>query len=245
MQSTIKEVPNPAAQRDRRIVEGVVGNLDLFWGLLPSQLAAIARQSSILSARRGDVISKRDSRLPGVFAVGYGTVKLSLGGTDGEERVIRLVVAGQTFGEETALLGKPCGYEARAVAEAKLVVIPSAALIELIERDTCFARRMVLALAERSLELVSELHSATLQRGAQRLASYLESLADPAAAGAHTVKLPVSKTVVAARLGVKKETLSRLLRQFATDGLIHVAQREVSILDRDRLTLVARAAAAA
>jgi CRP-like cAMP-binding protein len=50
----------------------------------------------------------------------------------------------------------------------------------------------------------------------------------------------VSKTVVAARLGVKKETLSRLLRELADDGVIAVAQRNIAILDRARLAQVAR-----
>ena len=58
-------------------------------------------------------------------------------------------------------------------------------------------------------------------------------------AGAGRVELPVSKTVVAAQLGMKKETLSRLLRQLALDGVIEVARREISILDRAGLKRVA------
>jgi CRP-like cAMP-binding protein len=50
-----------------------------------------------------------------------------------------------------------------------------------------------------------------------------------------TVDLPLSKTVIAARLGMKKETLSRLLHQFAADGIIDVRRREIAILDRRRL----------
>jgi CRP-like cAMP-binding protein len=34
---------------------------------------------------------------------------------------------------------------------------------------------------------------------------------------------------------VKKETLSRLLRQFAAEGVIEVSRREISILDPDAL----------
>jgi Bacterial regulatory proteins, crp family. len=53
------------------------------------------------------------------------------------------------------------------------------------------------------------------------------------------VHLPVSKSVVAARLGLHRETLSRLLRQFADDGLIAVSRRDIAILDPERLTEVA------
>ena len=45
---------------------------------------------------------------------------------------------------------------------------------------------------------------------------------------------------VAARLGVKKETLSRLLRELGGRGLISVERREVRILDREGLAAVTR-----
>jgi CRP-like cAMP-binding protein len=80
-----------------------------------------------------------------------------------------------------------------------------------------------------------------MRRGAQRLASYLHSLARTGAdaSASRTVRLPVSKSVVAARLGLKKETLSRLFKQFTADGLIVVSRRDIEILDAERLTEVA------
>ena len=54
-------------------------------------------------------------------------------------------------------------------------------------------------------------------------------------AGERRVSLPVSKTVVAGMLGVKKETLSRLLRDLSDRRLIAVSRREITILDRARL----------
>jgi CRP-like cAMP-binding protein len=75
----------------------------------------------------------------------------------------------------------------------------------------------------------------------QRLAVYLDSIAEPAEApGTWVARLPVSKTLVAARLDIKKETLSRLLRQLAARGLISVARREIRILDRAALAAVTR-----
>ena len=54
------------------------------------------------------------------------------------------------------------------------------------------------------------------------------------------VQLPASKTVIAARLGVTKETLSRLLRQMGDEGLIAMAKRDITLRDRTRLTAAAR-----
>jgi CRP-like cAMP-binding protein len=119
--------------------------------------------------------------------------------------------------------------------------MPSQAILALMDREPRFARALAFLLAERSLELLAEVESGT-QRGAQRLASYLAALADGGGNGNGdcTVRLPVSKTLVAARLGVKKETLSRLLRELAARGLIAVERREVRILDRPGLAAVTR-----
>jgi CRP-like cAMP-binding protein len=197
------------------------------------------KQCWVISAPRGTTIVERGARPPGVFGLAYGSVKLSLRGHDGEERVLQLVSAGHTFGEAKALLGRTCRSEAITLADSKLVVIPAAAIFALMDRDPRFARTVALLLAERTLEMLAEVESAML-RGAQRLAAYLGALVESPEGngngnGGTVVRLPVSKTLVAARLGVKKETLSRLLRQFAAEGVIEVSRREISILDPDAL----------
>lgn len=221
--------------RDRRLVEGVLANSEIFRGLAPGPLSALARQCSALQARPGEVVAASGATLPGAFAVAYGTVKLAFRTNGGEERVFRLVQAGQTFGEPSALLGRASLYEARALAESKLVVIPAAAMFAAIERDPRGARQLLLTLAERNVALLAEVEASSMLSSAQRLARYLSALAGEEAAA----QLPTSKTVIAARLGMKKETLSRLLRAFAERGVIDMTRRDIRILDRGRLAELA------
>lgn len=230
--------PNSAANAvlDQRLIQGLVPRLRIFSGVPPSSLGPLMKQCWVLAAPRGTKVVHRGARLPGAFALAYGSVKLSLRGDDLEERIVSLVSAGHTFGEAEALLGRPARSDAVALVDSKLVVIPAAAIPSLMEREPRFARAMVFVLAERTIDLLAEVESAT-QRSAQRLASYLVALAQ---GNGDTVRLPVSKTLVAARLGVKKETLSRLLRELARRRLIAVERREVKILDREGLAAVTR-----
>ena len=209
--------------------------LDGLWGLSHAHAAALAPHCKTLTARRGELISRQGTPLPGVMLMSVGSVKLSLRSADGDERVLRIAIAGEAFGEPTAMLGKPCLYDAIAITDAKVVIIPASAILSLVARDRRFARFVVLALSERSYTVLSEFSAATTQRGAQRLAGYLESLQRKNG----TVQLPVSKTVVAALLGMKKETLSRLFRQFTSEGLIGMTRREIAILDPQGLSAYA------
>ena len=81
------------------------------------------------------------------------------------------------------------------------------------------------------------------RRGVQRLASYLDSVAEPVAGnGEFKARLPGTKTLVAAQLGMSKETLSRLLRSLVVRGVLRVSRREIAILDRAALLALAEKA---
>lgn len=229
------------ASRDPRLLEGVLSNLPLFRGMGQRQVADLAARARGVHFRRGATVCAQGEGVPGLHAIGYGQVKLALRGGEDEERVMRIAGPGETFGLAASVLRRPTPYEAVALDDALLVVVPSAAILAMVENDPRFARAVIDSLAERTMTLLAEVEADALQRGVQRLASYLDSLAgSDVANGACTVRLPATKTVVASRLGVKKETLSRLLRELAQKGLIAVEQREIAILDRLRLAAVAR-----
>ena len=226
--------------RERRLVHGFVSRLVPFCQTSPLEIATLEKYCWTLPAQTGVVIARRGEHLPGVLAVAYGFIKLVLQGTRQEGRILQVAAAGQMFGESSALLGRPVPYDAVAMNDCKLVVIPATGILSLIDRDPRFARSMVRILAERNFEYLNEVESATTKRAAQRLASYLNTLV-PANGppGTCTVRLPVSKSVVAARLGLKKETLSRLFHKFASDGLITVSRRDIDILNVERLSEMA------
>ena len=243
MESTasLRIVPTNGASRDRRLIEGVIGKLPLFRQVSPRSIAEVASHARTVTVRRGSEVCASGSTLPGVMAVAYGIVKLCVTRANGQERVVRFVNAGETFGEASALFGRPCLVNGGALADSLLVVIPSAPLMRLVERDPNFAQRAVEILAQRVQSLLEELEASVRLRGPQRLASYLHRLGQPGdPPGSWHVRLPASKTLIASRLGFSKETMSRLLRKFAERGLIDPARNRIRILDRDRLALVAR-----
>lgn len=215
-------------------LETPLAQVPLFAGLAPRELAALARRCTVTAAVRGSVIVASGSGVPGVLVLLSGAVRLSLHDGMREERVLRLVAPGETFCLASAVLDRPSPYQAAALVASEVLVVPSSAVRALLEHDAPFARGLAHALAARELELCAEIHAATFQSGAQRLASYLEGLARES--GGATVRLPCSKTLIAARLGMKKETLSRLLKRFAGGGIIGVSRGEIAILDADRLS---------
>ena len=121
-----------------------------------------------------------------------------------------------------------------------LVVINAACIGAQTQSDPRLARNVANTLARRVHALLAEFERGMLP-SLQRLAAYLDSIAEPGESpGTWVAHLPVSKTLVAARLDMKKETLSRLLRHLAARGLISVARRDIRVLDHAALAAVTR-----
>ena len=221
------------------LVEGVIANLPLFKNSSKPHLAELARHARTQHVTRGTLIVHRGDKLQGLLAVAYGMVKLSLRGDAGEEKILRLVGSGEIFGEPAAFLETPMPLDAVALADSLLVMLPVAAINTLIDREPGFARRLIASLSQRMNEMVADVEATNLHGALERVAAYLDSLAEPQAKSPVTVRLPATKTVIAARLGVTKETFSRLLRELGQRNAVSVARREVTLLDRERLADIA------
>jgi CRP/FNR family transcriptional regulator, dissimilatory nitrate respiration regulator len=236
----VRDVTNGnGAARDPRLLEGVLANVALFRGVAQRQIADLAARAKAIHLRRGATVCAQGSCLPGLYAIAYGQVKLAFRG-EGEERVTRIAGPVETFGLAAAILGRPAPYEAVAIDDSLLVMVPSAAVLQMVDNDPRFARAVIVDLAERTMTLLAEVEAGALHGGVQRLAGYLHALTGNGENKTCTVRLPTTKTVIASRLGIKKETLSRLLRDLVHRGLIAVEQREIAVLDRMGLAAIAR-----
>jgi CRP-like cAMP-binding protein len=227
-------------QRGTNVLEGVIANLPMFRQAPRQNLAELARHARSLHVHRGTAVCRRGDPMPGFYALAYGMVKLALRTDAGEEKVLRLVGPGETFGEAVMFLEKPCPVDAIALADSLLVVLPAEPVFALLERDPRFARSLIASLSQRMHGLIADVEAAALRGGLQRVAAYLDAHAERGDDGAAQVRLPTTKTVIASHLGVTKETFSRLLRELAKLGLITVARREIALLDRARLAEIAR-----
>lgn len=225
---------------DAHLIESVINELPLLQALGRRERAALAREAQLMHARRGAWLTRRGEALRGVFTVARGSAKVALRRADGVERVLRFIAPGETFGEAAVLLGRDSAVDAVALADCTVVILPAAAIRALAARHAAFAHGMARVLAERMLGLMKEVESSELRPASERLAAYLLTLAQPAGGGeAWTARLPATKTLVASRLGIKKETLSRLLHDLTAKRLIEVSRRDIAILDRGRLSALA------
>ncbi len=234
-------VPRPAAPKSAFGIEDLLAHLPLFREVDRSAMKQIARGTAAVDAPRGTVLFRRGDRCTGFHVVIFGQVKLASYSPGGNEKVIELMGAGQSFGEPVMFLDKPHALTAETLEDTKLMHVSREAVESELRRDPAFARRIIGGLSQRLHQLVADVESVALHSALQRVIGYLLSLEAAEAKGSTTVILHASKRVIASRLNLSQEHFSRVLHGLSTAGLIEVHGRGIRILDAERLRATASA----
>lgn len=213
--------------------------LPLFSRVEPDQLGTLARRTRGRRLGRGEVLFRQGDPATSFFVVIDGVVKLAVLGVDGAEKVVEVIQPGESFGEAVMLLDQPFPVTATALAATRLLAVPAEAVDALLDRDPTFARRMLAGLAVRLHGMVRDVEAYALRSGRQRVVSYLVEHARPVGdageSGPHTILLGTSKQVVASRLSLAPESLSRVLRELTRAGVLTVSGRRITVPDLNEL----------
>jgi CRP/FNR family transcriptional regulator, cyclic AMP receptor protein len=172
-----------------------------------------------------------------MFVVASGTIAVRLQSPDGDAVDMAAMRTGALFGHLELFDGGLRSTDAIAVAASRVVVIGAAAATRLFVSSP----DLVLALARDMARIVrtqvNALHEHVFYPVQARLARFLLAAAD--ADG--RIRLEGPQVLLAQRLGVARQTVSRGLHCLATQGLVAVdpSGRVVTILDRPGLATVA------
>ena len=141
------------------------------------------------------------------------------------------------FGEVPVFQGGAFPATAQALEASRCVFLPRDRFRRLVSRDPDLALRMMAVLAGRLRQFVRKIDELSLKEVPARLAAHLLLLRRTQ--GADSLRLDLPKGQIAAYLGTIQETLSRVLKRLADEGVIAMSGGSVTILDPDRLEEIA------
>jgi CRP-like cAMP-binding protein len=140
---------------------------------------------------------------------------------------------GDSFAEAVAFTGNRYPASAEAVSETRVVRIPADHIVRCIRESPDIALAMIASTSQHLHLLVQQVEQLKAQSGVQRVAEFLVSLA-PVEHGSCVIALPYDKVLIAARLGLKPESLSRTFAKLRSIGVAvhasHVAVNDVAKL---------------
>lgn len=186
-------------------------------------------RSSIVEVKRGSTIFVQDDPADAIYIVVQGWVKLYRIAPSGAEAVVGVFTRGHSFGEAVALRGGVYPVFAEAVTDCSLVRLDAKAFLALLKDSPEVAIAMLTATYAHLHRLVAQIEQLKAQTGPQRVAEFLLDLAE-SEIGACSVDLPYDKVLIAGRLGMKPESLSRAFVKLREKG-VNVHQNSADIAD--------------
>ena len=172
-----------------------------------------------------------------LYVVVEGCVEL-FAGANGRETTMDLIHPVSTFILAAVMKDAVYLMSARTTLKSQILMIPSANIRDVFERDAAFARAMVVELASCYRQVVKGLKNQKLRSAVERLANYLLA-AEREQGGDGAITLGTDKRTVATLLGMTPENLSRAFNTLKAYG-VEVDGREIRLTASGALERLAK-----
>lgn len=205
----------------------IAGQSRLFAGLPEGIADHLLDAAHIRRYRRGQVLFQHGDSAHVIHVVTEGWVKLYRIAPNGTEAVVGVMTRGQSFGEPIALRRAAYPVSAEATTACEVVEVPARVFLDLLQAHPEAAISVLSATFLHLQGLVEQIEQLKARSGAQRVAEFLLELC-PEGAESATVILPYDKALIAGRLGMKPESLSRAFARLRDFG-VTVTQTSAAI----------------
>jgi CRP-like cAMP-binding protein len=193
---------------------------------------SVLHQSRLVTVGARELLYRQDAEAHHFYYVVSGRLRLYRLDASGSERTLDGLTPGDCFAE-VMIYADPALYVcyAEALKASEVLMIPIAAYRDMLALCPNYAESALRHYATRAVARFHDLEIMTLQSARDRVIRYLLDLLPEGSTDNRAVDLPLPKCLIASRLAMQPETLSRVLHDLKTSGLILVERGRVLIKD--------------
>ncbi len=224
-------------EKNSESIETLLAGVPMFGCLSPEEIGKLSHSARKVKADKGDILFHKDDPCHGFYLIVSGKIKLVFNSSAGNEKVVEILMPGQTFGEAVMFMDKPFPLSAQVLNDTLLVYVTKSSIFQALESNPLLARKMITGLSIRLHQLVQHQEYNSLRSGKQRVADYLlrQISAAEKEKSQPTVILPATKGTIASHLGITPEHFSRILHELIEIELIAVSGKNIRILDMEEI----------
>ena len=201
----------------------------LFNSLSDEILHKIVGNEPSRSYAKGQTIFSQGESADHFYVILSGWVKLYRLHNSGDEIILHIFKGGDSFAEAAMFSGYRYPAMAEAVEDTRMLSINCNHFKKLLGENPEIAMSMLASTSVHLKGLVLEIEQVKGRNSLQRLAFFLIDLC-PSDTTSAVIELPYEKNLVASRLGIQPESLSRLLNKLRGYGVLCDKNR-ISISD--------------
>lgn len=213
-----------------------MAEVDIFCDLNAAEMDAMAQAAPMKTYSRGELVYSPHQPMETLFILKQGRIRIFRVSPDGRALTTAILEPGTIFGEMVVVGQTMHDNFAEAMDDVVVCVMTKADVHRLLLGDPRISARIAETLGCRLGELEQRLSDAVFKSVPERIAGTLLTLAAGHAGrmgrGTH-VKLTHEQ--LAALAATSRETATRVLGEFADQGVIALSRGRISILDEDGL----------
>ncbi|MEL4503623.1 Crp/Fnr family transcriptional regulator [Luteococcus sp. H138] len=235
--------------------EELLARLPLFQNLTPASRQALDEQIQPLTLARGEMLFRSGDTATGLYVLASGKVKLTKPSRQPQpavttnrkgrpivptprESLLALIGPGEMFGELSVLDGGQRSTTATAMLDCKLYHVQREPMLALVEQNHDIAQAMLHQMAHRVRVSNETISGLVLSDVPGRMAFLLLTLAErfgTASERGVEVNHDLTQAELAQMVGASRETVNKVLTDFAARKWISMSGKTVVIRDAPRL----------
>lgn len=212
----------------------IIKNNELFANLATEDIAYLESQAKMRRLKKGERIYLPDDAADSVLLVVEGRIKICNTTQEGKESILNFVDAGELFGETSILGDSQHADIAETIEKSTIVMIPRAAMVPILRKypSVVFGVTKLFGLRRQRIErrLRNLLFKSNRQRIIHLLIELTEKYGQQSENGI-SLKIRLSHQEIASLIGSTRETVTVVLGQLKSEGLIDIARRRILIHD--------------
>ncbi len=192
---------------------------------------------------KGEYIFTRGEEGSWVLLIQEGLVEISITSISGRKSILSLMEAGEMLGEISLLDKQPRSADAFAKSDVNGIIIHSHTMLSFLQNNSAGCMAIIQTLCARVRNASDMFETQSLTNASARLARTLLRIADKwgttHANGNITIEQPFSQSDLGDFAGIARENANRYIKTWARDEILIINQREITLLDPQRLLQLA------
>ncbi len=195
-----------------------VSKIPFFEGLSADDISSLLSRSSVIEIPKGHLLFSQGDVADKFYVILEGRVKLFITNEEGEESIIEIYGAQSSFAEAAMFASARFPVNGETTLTSRLIQVEGSSFLRVLQENKEMCQKITTQMAYRYRSLQNEIIHLKTHSPAQRLGVFFLSLVGDAQG--QDVALPYTKNLIAARVGMKPESLSRALGRLKEIGVI-------------------------
>ncbi|MEJ6950052.1 Crp/Fnr family transcriptional regulator [Natronospora cellulosivora (SeqCode)] len=212
--------------------------LMIFSKLEADEVKLICERASEKKYYKNEIIFFEDNNDENLYILIDGRVKLTMISTEGKEKVLTILQAGDIFGEMSLFDQDTNPITAEVIDEARLVIVNAEDLKNIISEEPGVAIKIIEALAKKTRLLTSQIRELVFEDAEGRLAAllvrFIEDFAIDVQSG-KMIDIVLTHQEIANLMGSSRVTITKLINKFIDENIIKMYKRKIVVMDEESL----------